>query len=238
MPTGVASTKHTLTWWIASTTNVFLNYDFEMVMSAAVANTKKYQLATCAKILASTNYMCAGMMVVGTSTANSGRFEFKAWSSTTAPASFTADQDFDHASNFNSAPYIKEFYAKSDDNKTTTGPQSSTTTGWLWNAKFAWSASTGAGNKFSTDGKTINGSLQYLSTETNGTLATAVGTDIKAAIGTTWTGAYTDHTSASGKYANLALVEVAAAAAAASTITTGSFVFFAAAAAVALAMAF
>merc|ERR1719464_2696021 len=137
--------------------------------------------------------MCVAMMVTGTSTANSGKWEFKAYSTTTKPASFTADVVADNAGAFGAAAYIKEFYAKSDDNKTTSAPVSATTTGFLNNTKFAWATSTGAANKIADSGKTVAGSLQYKSVEAD------------AAAATSWTGVYSDASSAKGLWAEKAL---------------------------------
>lgn len=225
---GVSSTKHSVSTWVASTTNVFINFDFEMKLASAVADTKKFQMGTCAKILASTNYMCVAMMVTGTSTANSGKWEFKAYSTTTKPASFTADVVADNAGAFGAAAYIKEFYAKSDDNKTTSAPISATTTGFLNNTKFAWAASTGAANKIADSGKTVAGSLQYKSVEADAAAATAVGTAIKDYAATSWTGVYSDASSAKGLWAEKALA----------ASSSGSLALTAAAGAIALAMAF
>merc|ERR1719350_1610933 len=225
---GVASTKHSVSTWVASTTNVYINFDFEMKLDAAVADTKKFQMGTCAKILASTNYMCVAMMVTGTSTAQSGKWEFKAYSTTTKPASFTADVVADNAGAFGAAAYIKEFYAKSDDNKTTAAPVSSTTTNFLNNTKFAWATSSGAANKIADSGKTVAGSLQYKSVEADAAAATAVGTAIKDYAATSWTGVYSDASSAKGLWAEKALA----------ASSSGSLALTAAAGAIALAMAF
>merc|ERR1719464_2056191 len=209
---GVSSTKHSVSTWLAS----------------AVANAKKFQMGTCAKILASTNYMCVAMMVTGTSTANSGKWEFKAYSTTTKPASFTADVVADNAGAFGAAAYIKEFYAKSDDNKTTAAAVSSTTTNFLNNSKFAWATSSGAANKIADSGKTVAGSLQYKSVEADAAAATAVGTAIKDYAATSWTGVYSDASSAKGLWAEKALA----------ASSSGSLALTAAAGAIALAMAF
>merc|ERR1719350_1098719 len=192
---GVASTKHSVSTWVASTTNVYINFDFEMKLDAAVADTKKFQMGTCAKILASTNYMCVAMMVTGTSTAQSGKWEFKAYSTTTKP---------------------------------TAAPVSSTTTNFLNNTKFAWATSSGAANKIADSGKTVAGSLQYKSVEADAAAATAVGTAIKDYAATSWTGVYSDASSAKGLWAEKALA----------ASSSGSLALTAAAGAIALAMAF
>ena len=140
----------------------------------ALANSKNYAIMTCAKVATATWY-CPMMKVAGTG-ASQGQFTWKVYSSTTAPGSFTANQLPDNTANLGAtATFIPEFTGLSitPASNASAGAALASKAGFRNNTKWAWSAT---GNTISSDGKTFNGKLQYVSVEADANAAGMVQT--------------------------------------------------------------
>lgn len=220
------SGTHTVTTWTDAKV-AYVNFTFQTVLKAAIQKDKLYQMATCTQI-ATAVWTCAAMYAKGTA-ANQIEYIYKAYTGSVKPTGATADKALDDSTNLGkTATFTQTFAGKSATGCTTSCAQNGTTVDNRVDGLWAWDTDN-KGNNLSTDFKTINGNIQYFSTEADDAAATKVGTTAKDyAIAGAYVGSYSDVDS-KGKWADVKMT---------ATVAGGASALSLAAAGLALAMAF